>query len=183
MPGWRSTARKQRSKPRALVAIQPLEEANHRRLVPRWPAPATERGPCRRTTRVGKYSRANSASGRQPKPSSCTSILSVRQRAPTSTRAPAPGNRRTSAITAILVVLLVVAVAAAMFEFRERNRARRDARDATVHSLTVEAGARRASAADLRCSWRVKPANCAIRRKHAPRSCPCSRSHQAWPAS
>ena len=36
-----------------------------------------------------------------------------------------------------------------MFAFRERNRARRNARDATVHSLTVEAGARRASAADL----------------------------------
>ena len=49
----------------------------------------------------------------------------------------------------MLAILLVVAVAAAMFEFRERNRARHTARNAQIHSLTVEAGARRASAADL----------------------------------
>ena len=49
----------------------------------------------------------------------------------------------------MLAILLVVTVAAAMFEFRERNRARHTARNAQIHSLTVEAGTRRASAADL----------------------------------
>ena len=111
---WRSTGGKRRSKPHALVAIQPLEEANHRRLVPRWPAPATERGHCRRTTRVGKYSTANSASGRPPQPSSCTSILrcDTERRRARETPAPRIGGRVQSPRR--LPVLLVVALAATM---------------------------------------------------------------------
>ena len=134
---------------RTLLAIQPLEEANHRRLL------LALDGAGDRAGALQAYETYREVLARElgidPSADTEKLHLDLVRATPTADEHSdsVPGNRRTSAITAMLAILLVVAVAAAMFEFRERNRARHTARNAQIHSLTVEAGARRASAADL----------------------------------
>jgi DNA-binding SARP family transcriptional activator/WD40 repeat protein len=134
---------------RRLVAMQPREEANHRRLM-RALVGAGDRAEAMRA-----YARCREALERELgiAPSAATEAL-YREMGGTSSindiasDAHVDGRRR-SVVNAALVLLLVLALVTSAYAVRERDRARGSARDARAHSLSVESVSRRSTSADL----------------------------------